>query len=184
MNVHKGWAFPRGIYSEVHSPITTPEIICVMALTLQPIRGCPQHSGETGTRLSSAIHWRLLSRFFLREGRRLYTGYYTDFCRFRLYKYQTLSLISVIALYMAGMMEFSSSHFQERHHSNSIKWKPFDLVHTCQVKRMFTTRHCSGKKGNVSLYVWSKKEKNYEFFVSEHVVIPRYYFLYNTRRKQ
>ena len=75
MNVHKGWAFPRGIYSEVHSPITTPEIICVMALTLQPIRGCPQHSGETGTRLLSAIHRRLLSRFFLREGGRLYTGY-------------------------------------------------------------------------------------------------------------
>ena len=46
MNVHKGWDFPRGIYSEVHSPINTPEIICVMALTLQPIRGCPQHSGD------------------------------------------------------------------------------------------------------------------------------------------
>ena len=75
MNVHKGWACPRGIYSEVHSPITTAEIICVIALTLQPIRGCPQHSGETGTRLSSAIHRRLLSRFFLREGERLYTGY-------------------------------------------------------------------------------------------------------------
>ena len=74
MNIHKGRAFPRGIYPEVHSPITTPEIICVMALTLQPIRGCPQHSGETGTRLSSAIHRRLLSRFFLREGGRLYTG--------------------------------------------------------------------------------------------------------------
>ena len=83
---------------EVHPPITTPEIISVMALTLQPIRGSPQHSGETGTRLSSAIHRRLLSRFFLREGRRLYTGYYTDFCRFRLYKYQTLSLISVLLL--------------------------------------------------------------------------------------
>ena len=68
MNVHKGWAFPRGIYSEVHSPITTTGIICVMALTLQPIRGCPQHSGETGTRLSSAIHRCLLSRFFQREG--------------------------------------------------------------------------------------------------------------------
>ena len=48
MNIYKGWAFPRGIYSEVHSPITTPEIICVMALTLQPIRGCPQHSGKKG----------------------------------------------------------------------------------------------------------------------------------------
>ena len=47
-----------------------------MALTLQPIRGCPQHSGETGTRLSSTIHRRLLSRFFLREGGRRYTGYY------------------------------------------------------------------------------------------------------------
>ena len=78
MNVHKGWAFPRGIYSEVHSPITTPEIICVMALTLQPMRGCPQHSGETGTRLSSAVHRRLLSRFLLREGWRLYTGYHWD----------------------------------------------------------------------------------------------------------
>ena len=55
--------------------MATPEIICVMALTLQPIRGCPQHSGETGTRLSSAIHRRLFSRFFLREGGRLYTGY-------------------------------------------------------------------------------------------------------------
>ena len=31
-------------------------------------RGCPQHSGETGTRLSSAIHKRLLSRYFPREG--------------------------------------------------------------------------------------------------------------------
>ena len=68
MNVHKGWAFPRGIYSEVHSPITTPEIICVMALTLQPIRGCPQHSGETGTRFSSAIHKLFLSRFFNEGG--------------------------------------------------------------------------------------------------------------------
>ena len=75
MNILRGSTFPRGIYSEVHSPITTPEIICVMALTLQPMRGCPQHSGETGTRLSSAIHRRLLSRFFLREGGRLYTGY-------------------------------------------------------------------------------------------------------------
>ena len=46
-----------------------------MALTLQPIRGCPQHSGETGTRLSSAIHRRLLYRFILREWGRLYTGY-------------------------------------------------------------------------------------------------------------
>ena len=46
-----------------------------MALTLQSIRGCPQHFGETGTRLSSAIHGRLLSQFFLREGGRLYTGY-------------------------------------------------------------------------------------------------------------
>ena len=71
MNVHKGWE----IYSEVHSPITTPEIICVVALTLQPIRGCPQHSGETVTQLLSAIHRRLLSLFFLRKGRRLYTGY-------------------------------------------------------------------------------------------------------------
>ena len=74
MDVHKGSAFPQGIYSEVHSPITTMEIICVMALTLQPIRGCPQHSGETGTRASSAIHRRLLSQFFLRERGRLYTG--------------------------------------------------------------------------------------------------------------
>ena len=29
----------------------------------------------TGTRLTTAIHRRLLSRFFLREGGRLYTGY-------------------------------------------------------------------------------------------------------------
>ena len=75
MNVHKGWAFPWGIYSEIHSPIKTPEIICVMALTLQPVRGYPQHSGETGTLLSPPIHRRLLSQFFLREGGRLYTGY-------------------------------------------------------------------------------------------------------------
>ena len=68
MKVHKGWAFPWGIYSEVHSPINTPEIICVMALTLQPIRGCPQHSGEAGTWLSSAIHRRLLSQFSWRRG--------------------------------------------------------------------------------------------------------------------
>ena len=31
----------------------------------------------TGTRLTTAIHRRLLSRFFLREGGRLYTGYST-----------------------------------------------------------------------------------------------------------
>ena len=74
-NVLRGSTFPRGIYSEVHSPITTPEIICVMALTLQPMRGCPQHSGETVTRLSSEIHRHLLSRLFLREGPRLFTGY-------------------------------------------------------------------------------------------------------------
>ena len=35
-----------------------------MALTWQPIRVCPQHSGETGTRLTTAIHRRLFSRFF------------------------------------------------------------------------------------------------------------------------
>ena len=29
----------------------------------------------TGTRLTTVIHRRLLSRFFLREGGRLYTGY-------------------------------------------------------------------------------------------------------------
>ena len=29
----------------------------------------------TGTRLTTAIHRRLLSRFFLKEGGRLYTGY-------------------------------------------------------------------------------------------------------------
>ena len=29
----------------------------------------------TGTRLTTAIHRRLFSRFFLREGARLYTGY-------------------------------------------------------------------------------------------------------------
>ena len=59
-----GWVFPRGIYSEIHSPIATPEIMCVMALTLQPVRGCSQHSVETGTRLLSAIQRRLFSRFF------------------------------------------------------------------------------------------------------------------------
>ena len=68
-------SFPQGIYSEVHLPITTPEIICIKALTLQLIRSCPQHSGETRTRLSSVIHRRLLSRFFLRKGGHLYTGY-------------------------------------------------------------------------------------------------------------
>ena len=46
-----------------------------MALTLQPIRVCPQHAGETETQLTVAIHRRLFSRFFLREGGRLYTGY-------------------------------------------------------------------------------------------------------------
>ena len=39
-----------------------------MALTLQPIRGSPQHSGETGTRLTTAIHSRLFSRFFSDRG--------------------------------------------------------------------------------------------------------------------
>ena len=37
-------------------------------ILLQPIRGCPQHSGETGTQLSSAIHRRPLSRFFPEGG--------------------------------------------------------------------------------------------------------------------
>ena len=72
---HKGWGFPQGIYSEIYSPNRTLKIISMMALTLQPIRGRPQHSGETGTRLLSAIHRRLFSRFFLREGGRQYTGY-------------------------------------------------------------------------------------------------------------
>ena len=66
--VHKGWGFPRGIYSEIHSPIRTLEIICIMALTLQPITGCPQHSGKTGTQLLTAIHRFLFFRFFLRKG--------------------------------------------------------------------------------------------------------------------
>ena len=39
----------EALFTEIHSPITTLEIICIMALTLEPIRGCPQHSGETGT---------------------------------------------------------------------------------------------------------------------------------------
>ena len=56
----RGSTIPRGIYSEVHSPITTPEIICVMAFTLQPMRGCPQHSGETG----GAFHSTKNSRNF------------------------------------------------------------------------------------------------------------------------
>ena len=64
--VHTKDEFSPRIYSEVHSPATTPEIIFVMALTLQPIRGYPQHLGETGTRLSLAIHRRLLSRYFPR----------------------------------------------------------------------------------------------------------------------
>ena len=73
--VHKGWGFPRRIYSEIHSPIRTLEIICIMALTLQPITGCPQHSGKTGTQLLSAIHRCLFFWFFLREGGLQYTGY-------------------------------------------------------------------------------------------------------------
>ena len=39
-----------------------------MALTLQPIRGFPQYSGETGTRLTTAIHRRLFSQFFSEGG--------------------------------------------------------------------------------------------------------------------
>ena len=39
-----------------------------MALTLQLIRGFPLHSGETGTRLTTAIHRRLSPRLFLRGG--------------------------------------------------------------------------------------------------------------------
>ena len=95
----KAELFHRGICSEVHSPITTPEIICVMALILQPIRGCPQHSGETGTRLSSAIHRRLLSRFFLREGGRLYTGYTTFYTHDAYTKYlRTLDMLMSIEI--------------------------------------------------------------------------------------
>ena len=36
-------------------------------ILLQPIRGCTQHSGETGTRLSSSIHRVSCPYFFLRE---------------------------------------------------------------------------------------------------------------------
>ena len=71
----KAEVFPREFYSEIYSPSRTLAIICIMALTLQPIRGCPQHSEETGTRLLSAIHRCLFSRFFLREGGHQYTGY-------------------------------------------------------------------------------------------------------------
>ena len=41
VNVAHRLGFPRGIYSEIHSPIITQEIPCVMALTLQPIRDFP-----------------------------------------------------------------------------------------------------------------------------------------------
>ena len=54
----------EALFTEIHSPITTLEIICIMALTLEPIRGCPQHSGEMETWLSLAIHRRLFSQFF------------------------------------------------------------------------------------------------------------------------
>ena len=54
--VLKGWDFPQGIYSKIHSPITTLEITCAMALTLQPIRGFPPHFRETGTWLRMVIH--------------------------------------------------------------------------------------------------------------------------------
>ena len=50
--------------SEIHSPITRLEITYVMALTLQPIRCFLSCSGETGTRLTTAIHRRLSPRFF------------------------------------------------------------------------------------------------------------------------
>lgn len=40
--------------SEIHSPITKPEITYVTALTLQPIRDFPTLAGETGTLLISA----------------------------------------------------------------------------------------------------------------------------------
>ena len=46
-----------------------------MALTLQPTRGFPQHSGETGTQIMTAIHRHISPRFFLRGKGHLYTGY-------------------------------------------------------------------------------------------------------------
>ena len=49
----------RGIFSEIHSPITTLEITYIIALILQPIRCFLPCSGETGTRLTTAIHRRL-----------------------------------------------------------------------------------------------------------------------------
>ena len=63
-----------GIFSEIHSPVTRLEITYVMALTLQPIRCFLSCSGETGTRLTTAIHRRLSPRFFLRGVGRLYAG--------------------------------------------------------------------------------------------------------------
>ena len=39
-----------------------------MALTLQPIRGFPQHSGEMGTQLTTVLHSHLFSQFFSEGG--------------------------------------------------------------------------------------------------------------------
>ena len=117
----KAELFPGESILTVHSPVTTSEIICVMALTLQPIRGCSQHSGETGTRLSSAIHRRLLSRFFLREGGRLYTGYHMSEkpkCLIVTMIYYnllplslSLSLSSLLLLFVANTRRVSPLHF-------------------------------------------------------------------------
>ena len=44
-------------------------------ILVQPIRGCPQHSGEIGTQLSLAIHRCPLPIFSCGRRRRLYTSY-------------------------------------------------------------------------------------------------------------
>ena len=44
--VHNGLGFPRGIYSKIHSPITTPEIISVIQLALNQSEAFPNIPGK------------------------------------------------------------------------------------------------------------------------------------------
>ena len=65
----------EALFIEIHSPITTLEIICIMALTLEPIRGCPQHSeGNGNIIIIGDSQTSLLPIFFSWEGGCLYTG--------------------------------------------------------------------------------------------------------------
>ena len=71
------WIFGWTLREDVQLPCAqTPELFFDLYVPFQLSAKEPKnYANVTGTRLTTAIHRRLLSRFFLSEGGRLYTGY-------------------------------------------------------------------------------------------------------------